>query len=379
MNKKICVVIASRANYGRVKSLLLKLKNRCKLQIILSASAILDRFGNIENQICNDGFKINYKSYMIVEGQNPITMSKSTGLAIIELSSMFESLKPDIVVTVGDRYETLATAVAASYMNIAVAHIQGGEVSGSIDESVRHAITKLSHIHFPATQKSFNRLVKLGENKKNIFNVGCPSIDIIKNTNLSINKLSRDYNGTGYKINFNEPYVLVLQHPVTTEYGNGSFQIKETLKAAKKLKMQVLWIWPNIDAGSDDISKELRIFKERNQNLKFGFYKNFYPEDYLRILNSAKCAIGNSSSFIREGSYLGVPSVNIGTRQSFREHGKNIITVDYNNLSIYSAITKQLKIKKYKPEYIFGRGDAGSKIAKVLIKINTRIQKNITY
>jgi UDP-hydrolysing UDP-N-acetyl-D-glucosamine 2-epimerase len=349
------------------------------LQIILSASAILDRFGNIENQICNDGFKINYKSYMIVEGQNPITMSKSTGLAIIELSSMFESLKPNIVVTVADRYETLATAVAASYMNIAVAHIQGGEVSGSIDESVRHAITKLSHIHFPATQKSFNRLVKLGENKKNIFNVGCPSIDIIKNTNLSINKLSRDYNGTGYKINFNDPYVLVLQHPVTTEYGNGSFQIKETLKAAKKLKMQVLWIWPNIDAGSDDISKELRIFKERNQNLKFGFYKNFYPEDYLRILNSAKCAIGNSSSFIRECSYLGVPSVNIGTRQSFREHGKNIISVDYNNLSIYSAITKQLKIKKYKPEYIFGRGDAGSKIAKVLIKINARIQKNIAY
>ena len=160
VKKKIAIVIYSRANYARIKSVLIELrkKKKIELQIILGASALLDKYGNLEKIILKDNIKVAAKSYSIIEGNNPITMAKSTGLGIIELSQIFSSLKPDIVLTVADRFETMATAIAASYMNIPLAHTQGGEVTGSIDESVRHAITKLSHIHFPATKKSYEQV-----------------------------------------------------------------------------------------------------------------------------------------------------------------------------------------------------------------------------
>ncbi len=166
--RKVCIVVNSRANYGRIKTVLRALADRSdvELQIIVGASALLDRFGNVRAIIEHDGFSINGTVYSIVEGENPTTMAKSTGLAIIELATMFENLKPDVVLTVADRFETLATAVAASYMNVPVAHTQGGEVTGSIDESVRHAITKLSHIHFPATEQAARNIIRMGEDPR---------------------------------------------------------------------------------------------------------------------------------------------------------------------------------------------------------------------
>ena len=205
IKKKIAIVIYSRANYARIKSVLRELRKNKKieLQVILGASALLDKYGNLEKIILKDNIKVSAKSYSIIEGNNPITMAKSTGLGIIELSQIFSSLKPDIVLTVADRFETMATAIAASYMNIPLAHTQGGEVTGSIDESVRHAITKLSHIHFPASKKSYERLVKLGENKNNIFLTGCPSLDLIKKNNLKIdNKFIKNFKYIGNKLDF---------------------------------------------------------------------------------------------------------------------------------------------------------------------------------
>lgn len=378
--KKICVVVASRANYGRIKATMRAIQNHplLDLQLVVGASALLQRYGKAVDFIERDGFQINSKVYMVIEGENPSTMAKSTGLAIIELATIFENLKPDVVLTVADRYETLATAVAASYMNIPLAHTQGGEVTGSIDESVRHAITKLAHIHFPTTKLSAKRLIQMGEDSANIFIVGCPSIDAIQNLPLTItpafvNTYARK--GVGSSINFSQPYLLVLQHPVTTEFGHGTEQINETLEAISQINMPTVWLWPNIDAGSDDISKAIRTFRESGRAQHIHFYINFPVEDYAILLNNCACIIGNSSSGIREGSFLGVPAVNIGTRQSGRERGANVMDVNYNRTEIYDAIRKQLAFGRYPQENLYGDGTASEKIADILANNSFAINK----
>ena len=374
--KKVCVVIASRANYGRIRSALIEIKKhpKLKLQIILSASAVLDKYGDLTKLIKRDGFKINKKAYIVVEGGNLTTMSKTTGLAIIELTSCFEDLRPDIVLTVADRYETMATAIAATYMNIQLAHTQGGEITGSIDESVRHSITKLAHFHFPATEKSKNNIIRMGENKKFVFKTGCPAIDNLKKIKkVNIKNIQR---GVGNKTNWNKKFLLVVQHPVTTEYLSASNQIRETIKAIKKLNLQTVWLWPNIDAGSDAISKELRKLRERLNPPKIEFFKNFEIDLYNWILKNAACLIGNSSSFIREGSYLGTPTVLIGSRQRGREVCKNVSISGYCFQEIYSKTLLQIK-KRYKPNKLYGNGNAGYLIAKYLFENNPDIQKNL--
>jgi UDP-hydrolysing UDP-N-acetyl-D-glucosamine 2-epimerase len=328
--KKVCVVVASRANYGRIKAVLSAIKAQpgLELQLIVGASALLYRFGKVVDLIEADGFEVTSRIYSIVEGENLTTMAKSVGLGILELSTQFENLRPDIVLTVADRFETMATALAASYMNIRVAHTQGGEVTGSIDESVRHAITKLSHLHFAATEKSRDRIIRMGENPDFVFNTGCPAIDAISDIDLSMPaNLFETYGGVGIPVDPSRPYLVVLQHPVTTEFGSGFSQINETLKAVQEHNMQTVWLWPNVDAGSDDISKGLRMFRERNRDAPIHFFRNFAVEDYARLIGNAACLVGNSSSGIREGAYLGVPTVNIGSRQQRRERGGNVIDV----------------------------------------------------
>ncbi len=380
--RKVCVVVASRANYGRIKTVLREIEKHpdLELQLIVGASALLYRFGQVIDVISQDGFNVTARLYSIVEGENLTTMAKSTGLGIIELATIFENLKPDVVLTVADRFETMATAVAASYMNIPVAHTQGGEVTGSIDESVRHAITKLSHIHFVATEKSRERVIKMGEEPARVFNTGCPAIDAISSIDLSLpGDLFERYGGVGYPIDINEPYIVVLQHPVTTEYGSGLEQINETLAAVKMLNMQTIWLWPNVDAGSDDISKGLRMFREKNPDVPLHLFRNFAVEDYARLINNCACLIGNSSSGIREGAFLGVPVVNIGTRQQHRERSNNVIDVPYHRNEILNAIRKQLNHGRYLSVSLFGDGNSGKMIAKLLATEELKIQKAITY
>lgn len=380
--RKICVVVASRANYARIKSVLHAIQNHpnLELQLIVGASALLDRFGKVVDLMKQDGFKIHSTVYIVVEGENLTTMAKSTGLAIIELATVFDNLRPDIVLTVADRYETMATAISASYMNIPLAHTQGGEVTGSIDESVRHAITKLAHIHFPTTELSQERLIKMGEDPKMIFKVGCPSLDLILEQDLPpLYDLFDRYGGVGAKIDLKKQYLVVLQHPVTTEYGSGFLQIKETLQAIQELNMQTIWLWPNVDAGSDDIAKGLRVFREKNRDCPVHFFKNFSTEDYLRLINHAVCLVGNSSSALREGAFLGVPAVNIGTRQQGRERAENVIDVDYDAEQIKAAILKQVEHGKYTPSQLYGDGKSGKRIADILATCDLKIQKSLTY
>ena len=380
--RKICVVVNSRANYGRIKSVLREINNSTalELQLILGASALLHRFGDVQEIVRADGFKISSKVYLIVEGENPTTMAKSTGMAIMELATMFENMKPDIVVTVADRFETMATAVAASYMNIPIAHTQGGEVTGSIDESVRHAVTKLSHIHFAATEKAARNIIKMGEDPSSVYCTGCPSIDVIADLDLSLPPdIFHRYKGVGPDLDASRPYLVVLQHPVTTEYGDGIIQINETLKAVEAIGMQTAWLWPNVDAGSDDIAKGLRKYREKKNPDFIHIYRNFSVEDYARLINNCACIVGNSSSALREGAFLGVPAVNIGTRQARREHGENVIHVNYNSDEIEDAIRRQIKNGRYKKSNLFGEGLAGEQITDILAKVEVNIQKKLFY
>jgi UDP-hydrolysing UDP-N-acetyl-D-glucosamine 2-epimerase len=381
--RRICVVVASRANYGRVKSVLtaIKANPRLELQVIVGASALLHRFGNVVEIMRKDGIKPNAVVYLIVEGENPTTMAKSTGLGIIELATQFENLRPDVVLTVADRFETMSTAIAASYMNIPLAHTQGGEVTGSIDESVRHAITKLAHIHFPTTKLSEQRLLKMGEEPFRVKRTGCPSIDAVKGLDMRLPRnFFKRYGGVGADIDPKKGYVVVLQHPVTTEYGSGFFQINETLKAVAALRRQTVWLWPNVDAGSDDISKGLRVFREREHPDYIHFFRNFSVEDYARLISNSLCLIGNSSSGLREGAYLGVPVINIGSRQQGRERGANVMDAGYDGKDILSKINRQIAHGKYAPNPLFGDGLAGGRIADHLATTPLdRLQKRLTY
>lgn len=380
--RKICVVVNSRANYGRIKTVLRALHDHplVQLQLVVGASALLHRFGNVRQVIEADGFTIDSVVYSIVEGENPTTMAKSTGLAIIELATIFENLQPDVVLTVADRFETLATAVAASYMNLPLAHTQGGEVTGSIDESVRHAITKLAHIHFPATRLAAENLIRMGEDPASVHWTGCPAMDIVRETDLALQpSLFQRYKGVGADIDPSKPYLVVLQHPVTTEYGSGFDQIRETIKAVAAIRMQTVWLWPNVDAGSDDVSKGLRIYRETEKPDYIHFYRNFSPEDYVRLIANCACQIGNSSSALREGSFLGVPAVNIGTRQSGRECAENVVHSGHNAYQIEQAVLHQLANGPYPAASLFGDGNAGARIAEILAKAKFKIQKRLHY
>lgn len=383
--RKVCVVVHSRANYGRIKTVIRAIDDHSDLtlQLVVGSSALLHRFGMVVDIIRRDGFEPAAVVHSIVEGETPTTMAKSTGLAIIELATHFENLGPDVVLTVADRYETLATAVAASYMNIPLAHTQGGEVTGSIDESVRHAISKLAHVHFPATERARDFLVRMGEEADRVFLTGCPAIDLVAETDLTLPEdLFRRYKGVGQELVTDKDYVVVLQHPVTTEYGSGLDQINATLNAVQPLAqagLQIVWLWPNVDAGSDHVAKGIRSFREKNDTANIHFYRNFSPDDYARLLANARCIVGNSSSGLRECAFLGTPCVNIGSRQAGRERAENVMDVAYDTEAISDAIEAQLQHGKYAPSELVGDGTAGKQIAEILSGHEFKIQKQISY
>ena len=381
--RKICVFVGSRANYSSIKSALkaIEIHKDLELQLVLGASALLDRYGDVAKQIKSDGFNPIAEVFMLIEGENPSTMAKSTGVGLMELPTIFNKIKPDIVLTVGDRFETMATTLAAAYMNIPIAHTMGGEVSGTIDESIRHAVTKFAHIHFPASQEAKDRILKLGERKNDIYLVGCPRIDLVSRIlKIDKNQITQSLSdGVGGQINIDSPFVMVSQHPVTTEYGEGELQIQETLKAVRKTKLPAVILWPNSDAGAEDISRGMRKWREKGLDSKMHFYKNLPVEHYIHLMKKTSCLIGNSSSGIREGAFIGTPVVNIGSRQDMRERGKNVLDVEHKADLIFSAIQKQIQNGQYNSEPIYGDGTAGDKIADILSHCNWKIQKRITY
>jgi UDP-hydrolysing UDP-N-acetyl-D-glucosamine 2-epimerase len=383
--RKVCVFIGSRANYSSIKSVLRSVKAHpdLKLQLIVGASALLDRFGSVVDVIESDGFTPDARVTMIVEGETPATMAKSTGLGLLELPTMFELLKPDVVVSVGDRFETMSTAIAAAYMNIPLAHTMGGEISGTIDESIRHAVTKLAHIHFPANVQAAERIIRMGEPPDTVHTVGCPRIDLVNEIAHGNGNIPHaewlDREGVGAHIDVGKPFLLVNQHPVTTEYGHGKDQVWETLMALHELKMPTIMLWPNVDAGSEDIATGMRTFREKLQPEYIRFYKNFPIETYVRLMLLCACTVGNSSAPIREGAFLGVPAVNIGTRQMGRDRGPNIVDAGYDRREIVAAIGRQLAHGRYRPDQLYGDGQAGGRIADLLASVPLSAQKRLVF
>lgn len=381
---KLCLVITTRGNYAKSKSIIQCVKDdpEIELQIIVGGGAILAKYGNIADSLINMGVTIDRSIHFLVEGENPITMAKSAGLAVSEFTTAFENLEPDVVMVIADRFECLSIAMTASYMNIPVAHMEGGEVSGSIDESIRHAITKLAHIHFPATKDAANRIVKMGEAQNTVFPVGATSLDVI--ASLDLDDISpvielQQRAGVGSVVDLTKPYLVVIQHPVTTEYKENLQHVNQTLEAIFALKIGTIWIWPNMDAGSDGISKGIRQFRERIGSDFIHFFKSLPIEYYAPLLKNSVAIVGNSSSGIREAAFLGVPCVNIGSRQTGRDRCENIMDVDYDSQSIVKAIQKQLEHGHYTPNHAWGDGMAGEKIVNILRKFNFTIQKQITY
>ena len=385
MNKrKICVVITARPSYSRFKSALqaIKAHPELELQIVVAASALLPRYGSIIDYLEKDGFENPTLVFNVLEGGSLISMAKTTGIGILEISTVFDNIRPDIVVTIADRFETMSTAISAAYMNIPLAHIQGGEVTGNIDEKVRHAITKLADYHFVATDDAYKRVIKLGENPEYVFSTGCPSIDIAKkvkeNPSLDFDPYEK-YKGVGLHPDFSAGYWVVMQHPVTTEMDESRNNVEETLYAMHSIKEPVFWFWPNIDGGSDGTSNGIRAFREKYNLEYFHFFKNMDPNDFLKFLANSKGIVGNSSVGIRECSYLGVPCINIGGRQDKRSRGENVFDISYNREEIIKSLKKVVNRGKIKSTTIYGNGNSGKKIAKIISEIPLRFSKRITY
>lgn len=375
--RKIAIITANRADYSRVKSVLSAIQQNpnLKLQLIVAGSHLIDRYGYTVKDIELDGFPIAMRIPMEVHGGDPTSMAKSIGLGVLEFATCFNNLKPDIVIALVDRYENFATAIAAATMNIPTAHIQGGEVTGTIDESLRHAMTKLSHIHFPATASAKDLIIKMGEDPKYVFNVGCPATDILVNTpEMDLKKIRHEvkalFKDPNVEFDPGKAYILVIQHPVTTEFGRGIDQVRETLEGIKGLGMQIFMLWPNIDAGSEDVSRGIRLFQLANPKEKFIVLGHVPHKLFINLLRRAKCLVGNSSSGIRESCYFGTPTVNIGTRQYGREHGKNVMHARHQRGEIRQTVLNQINHGSYHKEFIYGNGDAGKKIAGILAKIS---------
>ena len=294
----------------------------------------------------------------------------------------FIILKPDAVITIADRFETIATSIAAAYQNIPLVHLQGGEVTGSIDEKVRHANTKLADLHLVCTEDAKQRVIKLGENPHMVINTGCPSIDLAKQVaqdpELDFDPIKK-YGGVGEEFSWINGYMVIMQHPVTTEYKEAKTHILETLKAVKASSYPAFWFWPNVDAGSDGTSNGIRSFRELEKPENIHFFKNMNPIDFLKLMKNARVLVGNSSAGIRECSYLGVPVVNIGNRQNRRNRAQNVTDVDYNEHQILSAIQEGINKKHYPPSEIYGVGNSGNKIAEILATVELSFSKTISY
>lgn len=367
--KRVVVVITARPSYGRIKTALAALKAKCDLQIITAASANLEMYGCVADTIERDGLPIAERLLTVVQGGTVDAMVKTTAITAMELSTCFKRLRPDIVVTIADRFETLSTAMAASYSNIALCHVQGGEVTGSIDDRVRNAVTMLADLHLVSTKAAGKRVAAWRGFEDGVAVTGCPSIDLAKQALEDKRPLGDPqdrYGGVGADLDLSKGYIVVMQHPVTTEWTEARHQIEETLYAVDHSGLQALWFWPNPDAGTDATSTGIRAYRETHHPKRIRFFKGMEPHDFLRLLIGSRAIVGNSSVALRECSYLGVPAVNIGSRQQGRERAGNVLDIPHDRKQITQALLTQINREHFKPSTLYGDGSAGERIANAI-------------
>lgn len=379
--RKVCVTLVDRANYGRLKPVMEAIAAHpdLELQVVATGTMVLQRFDSPVKIVERDGFAVDDKIYMELEGSTPATMAKSLGFGIVEFSSTFQRLQPDVLLVIGDRYEALAAAISAAYMNICIAHIQGGEVSGSIDESARHAISKMAHFHFPSTDRSAEYLVRMGEDPATILAVGCPSGDLALQLERRLDPVSINGRGHGAEIDVEKDFLLIVFHPTTTEYGGERSQVEELLEALDRLARPSVLLWPNIDAGSDHISKAIRVFRTSRQPDWMRVATNFEPAAYHRVLANAACAVGNSSSFVRDAGFFGTPVVLVGDRQFGRETAEHVVTCPPIADLIAENVERQLERGRYDPATLYGDGQVSGRIADALAQLRPYVQKRLNY
>jgi UDP-N-acetylglucosamine 2-epimerase/N-acetylmannosamine kinase len=380
-DRKITFVIGNRAHYARVKPIV-KFLPPATYRLVLFESAVLPEFGNVRDQILRDiGTDNVAQMFTNISGGNLVSMTKSTGMAIVEFASEFSEHRPDIVVVIADRYEALAAATAARYMNIPVAHVQGGENSGSIDDSIRHAITKLANIHLVTNGECAERIERMGEQKESVFITGCPTIDVC--TQLSDKDPGSIFEShTGIhepRFVLNDKYLIVAFHPVTTEYEENKKHFDALLSTVDSLNLQAIWLYPNIDAGNDLIRREIVKFKANDEKGHIHFFKHFAVEDYLLLLKNTTCIIGNSSVGIRESSFFGTPSVSVGTRQNMRMQAENVVKSSMDELDMHAAAVTQIQRGPYVSSSLYGDGKAGERIASILLTCSLSVDKHMSY
>lgn len=336
MRRKILYITGTRADYGLMRSVLRKIHEHpdLSLDIVVTGMHLMDEFGNTIKEIQNDGY-----SYHIVdvnyEDDTKAAMAIFIGRLIEKLTPVVNKLKPDIILVLGDRGEMLAGAIVGVYLSIPVAHIHGGELTSTVDDFARHAITKLAHIHFPATGESKERIMKMGEDPSRIFVVGAPGLDqIFKESLLSREELEMIFN-----FDFSKPVILVVQHPVTLEVAEAGAQIKETLEAIVSLQYQTIVIYPNADAGGRAM---IDVIHEYESFPFIQTHRSLPHIQYLSLMKECSVLVGNSSSGIIEAPSFGLPVINIGTRQNGRQRGINVIETNYTREKIQSGIKMAL-------------------------------------
>lgn len=375
---KICIVLTSRGNYAKFKRVIeLFRAEKLMSDMPLELSVIIGGELVLFDRIAESAFDIDhdYKVFFSIAGDSVVSMAKSVGAATCELSSLFNAIQPDIVCIVGDRFETLGVATAAYMHNIPIAHLEGGELSGSLDEGVRHAITKLSSLHFPCTEKAGKIIEQLGEDPENIHVVGSTSLDQFDDIadHAEIVELQKK-SGSGPILDVNAPFLVVVLHPVPNELEKIREQTYNTLWAIDDVNLPTFWINPNLDAGHDSVGSAIRQYRDMNDPYYVHFFKSLPIREYGFLLKNAACVVGNSSAGIRECSYLGTQAVNIGSRQNHRERGANVIDVDFDFKAISEAIQRQLGAAHF-PNTLYGDGKASEKIVRIIKQSDLKRQK----
>ena len=358
---KIAVALTARPSYAKLRPIIEALLARgVDVSLLACASALLERYGRVVDVARHDFPSLSVtECWSTYEGANLLTSAKETGALLGEVASVLYRDKPDHVLVMADRHEVLAVAQAATYLHISTIHVQGGERSGSVDDRCRDAITALSDLHFPATEQAAFRVYSMTGSHQ-VWHVGCPSIDVAKRAQLEPPVSAEELGGAGVDIDLSKPFGIVLQHPVTNEAEDAYRQMRTTLWALPS-SLQWMALWPGQDAGSEASSKALR---EAQGSLHT--VRNLPPNRFLRLVTQASVLVGNSSCGIRECAYLGVPVVDIGSRQMGRQRAWNVETAPHDAEIIADQIAKQIAHGRYPSSALYGTGNAGERIAEVL-------------
>jgi len=368
--KKILYISGTRADYGLMRTVLARINEApgLKLEVIATGMHLMPEFGDSVDEIVRDGFSI-HRVPVRYERDTRESMAEFVGSLVVSLTKKVSEIRPDLILLLGDRGEMLAGAIVGTYAGVPVAHIHGGEITSTVDEPVRHAITKLAHLHLPATAKSARRIIRMGEDPGRVHVVGAPGLEsILTGAFTSKEKLIRKF-----RINPDKPLVLVLQHPVSYEIANAARQMKATLGAVSGLHHQALVVYPNADAGGRQMIGVIEDFCRKNPSIQA--HKNLLHDDYLGLLKIASVLVGNSSSGIIEAPSFHLPVVNIGTRQEGRERAGNVIECGYTRREITASLERALsdpvfsdKVRRCKNPY--GKGESSKKIVELLRQVD---------